>query len=271
MLFQTEQLSIHYRWAGQAQGPVLVLSHSLGTSSELWTPQLERLGLTFRLLLYDHRGHGQSGLPAGERWSIEDFACDLLALLDALGLERVGFCGLSLGGMVGLWLAQQHPDRLEWLVAANTAAYTEDPSLLEGRMEQIRQWGLESIADNVVERWFTAQFRASEGTTVDRFREMLCATPREAYLATSAAVCELDLRTGLSGIDLPTLVITGNADRATPPAWGQAIAQAVPLAGYRELPAAHLSNVEAAEAFTDTVLEIGLWVESVKAATRTPG
>ena len=252
------KVSLHYRWAGAEDGPVLVLSHSLGSSSVLWGSQIATLGAKFRLLLYDHRGHGESGAPPSP-WRIDDFGNDVIRLLDELKLERVRFCGISLGGMVGMWLAQRAPDRLDRLVIANTSAFTENPALLRGRMELIEREGLESIVENVLERWFTSGFRAKNSETVEIFRKQLLATPAASYLATSAAICELDLRPGLAGISTPMLVITGDNDQATPPAWGEAIAAATPGSKLRNLDAAHLSNVEAAEAFDAAVHEFFDW------------
>jgi len=241
-----------YRWSGRTDGPILVLSHSLGTDSGLWEWQEETLGRKFRLLLYDHRGHGRSGAPPGE-WTIDDFGRDTLALIDRVAGEPVHFCGVSLGGMVGLWLASHAPERLDRLVVADTSAFTEDPSLLRARLARLKDAGLDSIADDVLSRWFTAAFREAHPERVERFRTKLLATSLESYRATSEAVCGLDLRDRLPSIRTPTLVITGRHDEATPPAWGEAIASAVPGAGLVTLDAAHLSNVEAAAAFDRAV------------------
>lgn len=250
---ETEGGRLRYRWAGRRDGPVLVFSHSLGTASDLWSSQEASLGNRFRLLLYDHRGHGESSAPEGE-WTIDDFGRDALTVIEELAPEPVYFCGVSLGGMVGLWLARTAPDRLKRLVVANTSAFTEDPALLRGRLEEIERNGLESIAENVLDRWFTRDFRRSHPAVVERFRRRVLATPDASYIRTSEAVCNLDLRSKLGSIQRPTLVITGEFDEATPPAWGESIARAVPGASLASLRAAHLSNVEAASSFDEAVI-----------------
>lgn len=246
--FKIDKRRVFFRWAGNPEGPVLVLSHSLGSSCELWDAQIESLGARFRLLLYDLRGHGRSDCPEGE-WTIDDFGNDVLGLLDSLKLERIHFCGVSLGGMVGLWLAARAPERIDRLIVANTSAYTEDPALLRGRMKQIAAEGLGAAVDGVLDRWFTSAFHESHPEVIRKFRGMVLATSDRSYIAGSAAVCAVDLRGDLPKITAPVLVITGRWDRATPPGWGRAIAAAIPGAEFRELEAAHLSNVEAAGAF----------------------
>lgn len=251
-LFVTGDSHLYYRWEGAKEGPVLVLSHSLGCSCEMWRGQAKTLGDRFRILLYDHRGHGRSGMPAGD-WKMDDFGRDLMALLDHLGLEGVTFCGLSLGGMVGMWLALQAPERIERMVLCNTSAKTEDPSLLRNRIGMIEKRGLGAIVENVLEKWFTDGFRARCPERVAEIRTLLETTSGESYTATSRAICDLNLTSGLAQINVPTLVIYGAHDLATPAAWNVAIAEAIPGATAVELPAAHLSNIEAEKDFNRVV------------------
>lgn len=247
------RVQLHYRWDGPEDAPVMILSHSLGATLDMWSPQLAEFTRHFRVLRYDQRGHGQSGMPA-RPWTIADFGMDARDLMDKLEVERAHFCGISLGGMAGLWMAQHAPERLRSLVLANTSAFTMDPSLLRGRMEKIERDGMPGIVDGILERWFTAGFRERHPEVVRPFREGILATPAASYLATSAAICDLDLRAGLRNIAVPTLVITGTHDLATPPAWGETITAGIPRAKLRELDAAHLSNVEAAAEFNAAVV-----------------
>ncbi len=245
---------LFYRWSGTASRPVLVLSHSLGASQRMWKPQEQQLGEHFRLLLYDHRGHGQSQVPAGP-YTIEQFGRDLIELLDHLRLAQVHFCGLSLGAMVGLWLAQNAPQRLGKLVVSNTAANIESTTLLAERVQKIQIDGLKSVADNVLARWFSDGFRADHPDVVRRSYRMLLKTSSEAYVATSQAVCQCDLRMRLQEIRTPTLVITGHYDLATPETWGKALVASISDARHVSLDAAHLSNVEAPAQYNRAVLE----------------
>jgi len=245
---------IHYEWSGQESGSVLVLSHSLGSDLSLWKWNLPAWETEFRILRYDHRGHGRSGHPGGD-WVIEDFGNDLIRLLDGIGLDEASLCGVSLGGMVGLWVAQHHPSRLKRLIAANTSAYTEDPSLLERRIALVRSEGVEAISEDVLEKWFTPKFHRARPEVIDHFRNTLRATSSEAYARTSEAVCGLDLRSKLSAIEVPTLVVTSSGDLATPPAWGEAIAEKVPGAKLEQFDAAHLACVEDAGKFGRLVIE----------------
>ena len=190
-----------------------------------------------------------------EPWGIEDFGKDLVSLLDHLELGPVHFCGLSLGGMTGLWLGQESPGLVEKLVLANCSAVIEDPALLRGRMKVIAREGLESIAENVLERWFTPGFASLNPERIQEFESMVLRTPAEGYLATCDMLCEFDLRPRLGRIDIAALVITGTHDLASPKAWGEAVAAGIPSAELLQLEAAHLSNVEAAGAFNDAILE----------------
>jgi 3-oxoadipate enol-lactonase len=251
---QRDGYRIHYRWDGQPDAPVLMLSHSLGAHLGMWEPQLETLGRRFRLLRYDHPGHGASEVRPGPA-GIADLGADALALLNELALGTVFYCGLSLGAMVGLWLGAHAADRLTRMVIASAAARIEDQALLRGRIATVRRDGLPAIADSVMEGWFTPAFREREPLRVEWARRMLLVTRAEAYAATAETVCGLDLRADLARIAVPTLVLYGSHDQATPPSWNRAIQERVAGAVSRSLPAAHLANVEAAEAFTGEVLD----------------
>jgi 3-oxoadipate enol-lactonase len=245
---------IHYRWAGLSEGPVLVLAHSLGVSSEMWAPQVEVFGRRFRLLLYDHRGHGGSDLPAGP-WRIDDFGRDLLGLLDGLGIASVRFCGLSMGGIVGLWLGQNAPERVERLALCNCAAAFENPAPLRARGEAVVAGGMAAVVEAVLERWFTEGFRRDRPEAVEEIRALLLRSSPEGYARTCEALCAVDLRPGLASLAVPSLAVSGRHDLSTPVEWTRAFAEAMPDCRLAELDSAHLSNLEAAEEFNRVVGE----------------
>jgi 3-oxoadipate enol-lactonase len=244
---------IHYRIDGRSDAPVLVLSNSLGTDLSMWDRLVAPLGGSFKILRYDSRGHGRSLVTSGP-YSIELLARDVVSLLDRLEMPRVHFCGLSLGGMVGIWLGAHEPARVDAVVFANTAAQLGPPEAWDARIETIRQGGMASIADRIIERWFTPAFRASCSADVNAMRGTLLTTPPDGYIACCAAVREMDQRAELASIRAPALVIAGRHDPAIPPATCRLIADAIHRARFVELSASHLSNIEAAEEFNAAVL-----------------
>src|ERR1700704_1723222 len=176
----TTPIDVNYRVDGPPTAPVLVLSHALGLSLAMWDPQVEPLSRAFRVVRYDHRGHGASPVPSGP-YTIEAMGRDLVHLLDRLGLDRVSFCGLSLGGMVGMWVASNAPERVDRLVLCCTAARMPRPDDFAARARTVREQGMEAIADPLIGRWFTPSFPATHPGTVARIRAMLLSTPREGY------------------------------------------------------------------------------------------
>ena len=243
---------LHYEIEGDVHAPVLVLSNSLGTTLDMWLPQQAALLEHFRVLRYDTRGHGKSDVTAGP-YSIAQLGGDVVALLDHLNIPRAHFCGLSMGGMTGIWLGIHAPDRIDRLVLCNTSAAIGVPEMWNARIDQVRQGGMQSVIDAVLDRWFTADFLSNAPTQVERVKAMLMAASVEGYAANCAAVRDMDQRADLGRISAPTLVIGGKHDKSTPPEHGELIARAIPRARYVELNAAHLSNWEAAQAFTQQV------------------
>lgn len=245
---------IHYELAGPEEGPVVMFSNSLGTDVSMWDAQMPDMAKRFRVLRYDKRGHGQSSVPAGT-YTIEQLGRDVIALMDFLRIERVHFCGLSIGGQTGMWLGVNAPGRLNKLILSNTAAKIGTPEIWNPRIEAVRRGGVRVIAAAVIERWFTAGFRAKELATVARIQQALEGQSAEGYTGCCAAVRDFDCREKLGAIRTPTLVIAGAHDSATTPGDGRGVAERIPGARYVELDAAHLSNIEARERFTAEIDE----------------
>jgi 3-oxoadipate enol-lactonase len=251
---QGQGARIHYEIEGPEDGPVLLLSNSLGTDLGMWSPQMPSLAARYRVLRYDSRGHGRSEAPEGP-YTIDMLGQDAVAVLDAAGVERALFCGLSKGGMVGQWLGVNAPDRVGRLVLANTAAFIGAPEVWNQRIETVRARGMAAIVPGVIDRWFTKPFQERAPDSVARIRDMLLATDPGGYTACCAAVRDMDQRQAISAIRVPTLVIAGRHDLATSPEQGRLIAETVPGARFLELDAAHLSNIEAEAAFTHALLD----------------
>ncbi len=245
-----------HRLDGPADAPVLVLSNSLGTTLEMWEPQLPELTRHFRVLRYDRRGHGRSPVPTGP-YTADDFGNDLLELLDSLGIERVSLAGLSMGGMVGIWLGVNAPERVERLALTCTAARFGTPEIWAERAAAVRSAGtVDVLADAAMERWFSPAFRAAHPAEVARFREMVASTPPEGYAGCCDALRDFDYRDRLGEIRAPTLVVSAELDPATPPADGQAIADGIPGARFTVVEGtAHMANVERPDAYTRAVLD----------------
>jgi 3-oxoadipate enol-lactonase len=248
-------MGLDHRLRGPEGAPVLVLSNSLGTTQELWARQLPALAERFRVLTYDHPGHGSSGLPE-QPCTIESLTRSFVTLLDELHLERVSLCGVSLGGMVGMTLALEEPERVDRLVLACTSAYVGPPEGWAERARMVRTKGMEAVADTVIGRWFTPEFEDEEPETVARFRAMLAATAPEGYARCCDALSAWDARERVSAIAVPVLVVAGEHDPAIPVEQAKLLASRVPAARLRILErAGHLANVERPEQFTSAMLE----------------
>jgi 3-oxoadipate enol-lactonase len=244
---------VHHRIDGPSDAPVLVLSHALGTSLELWDANLPYWNPRFRVLRYDVRGHGRSPIPDSGT-ALDDLGRDVLELLDRLELDKVSFCGISLGGATGLWLAANAPDRVERLVVACSSATFGGPDQWLERAATVRAQGTASIADAVVGRWFTPAFAAAKPGIVRAYREMLVRTPAEGYAASCEAVAAWDFRDELRTVAVETLVVAGADDSATPVDHSKEIAGGVGSSRIEVLEhAAHLANAERPEAFGELV------------------
>lgn len=249
-------VELNHRINGPHDAPVVVLSNSLGASMEMWASQVPALSVGFRVLRYDQRGHGASSVPPGP-YDIADLGHDVLHLLDLNGIERAHFCGVSLGGATGMWLAANAPERLDRLVLICTSPRFGDPSMWIERAASVRELGTAGLADATMERWFTDQFRETQPNVTARFKAMMESQPDEGYAELCGVLERLDLRADLPHIAAPTLVISGAQDPSTPPdEHGRLIADGIPGARFEVLdPAAHLANVERADVVTDLILD----------------
>ena len=244
---------LFYRLEGPDGAPPIILSNSLGTDHLMWQPQAEALAHAFRVVRYDQRGHGASHVPAGP-YSIERLGRDVLGLADHLKLERFSFCGLSMGGLTGQWLAIHAAARLDRLVLAATAAHLPPREAWDQRIATVGEKGLGGIVDMAIERFFSPNFRRTAPATVAGSRRTLLATAPEGYIACCQALRESDFRKDIAGIEVPTLVISGSVDPATPPESGAFIAEAISGARFVVLEGAHIINVEQPEAFNRELL-----------------
>ena len=242
-------IELNYNYVGDGSRPVLIFSNSLGTDHRMWDAQASEFGGDYDILRYDTRGHGQSTAPMAG-YSIDTFGRDVLALMDHLKIKKASFCGLSMGGMTGMWLGINAPERFDKLILSNTSAHMPPVDLWNDRIKTVLDEGMNVITDSVIKRWFTETFRATGNLEITRISIMLMMTPREGYAGCCGAIRDMDQRETIKSITLPVMIIAGADDPATPPAHAEVIHQAI--AGSRlEIiaNAAHLSNIEQPKAF----------------------
>jgi 3-oxoadipate enol-lactonase / 4-carboxymuconolactone decarboxylase len=239
----------YYRLDGRDDRPVVMLSHSLGQDHSMWDPQAADLREHFRVLRYDLRGHGATDVTPGE-YSIEQLGRDALAIADGLQIQQFAFCGLSLGGMIGQWLAINHPERITALVLANTSP-RPDAQGMETRRKTVLQSGMSSVADVVIGRFFSPRNLAENSATVAASRRTLLAVDPIGYAGCCAAVRDMDLSSELARIRPHTLIITGDGDVSLP--WtghGEVLAANIRHPRIIRLKSAHLSNLEMPRSFS---------------------
>lgn len=244
---------LNYELEGEEGAPALILSNSLGTTLQMWAPQMPTFLRHFRVLRYDTRGHGNSDVTPGP-YSMAQLGADVVALMDRLGIARAHFCGLSMGGMIGMWLGANRPSRIDRLVLSNTAARIGTPEMWNARIDKIMNEGMAAIVPALVDRWFSAEFQQRAPKEVDIVRAMLLDNSLAGYAANCVAVRDMDQRDQVARIAVPTLVIAGTYDLASPPEDGKWLSQQIRGAQYAELPACHLSNWEAAQSYTEQVV-----------------
>jgi 3-oxoadipate enol-lactonase len=249
-----DNVRIAYRFDGAEHLPVLILSNSIGTSYHMWDGEVDALSQHFRVLRYDARGHGKSSVPAGA-YSLDRLGRDVLEMMDALGIRRAHFLGLSLGGFIGQWLGIHAPERLDRLILSNTAAHLGPATVFDERIAAVRAApDMRETAEGFLANWFPQQMLDAGGPVIDKFRAMLLATDREGLAGLFAAVRDADLRRTIRLIEAPTLVIAGRDDTVTSAQHGADIAAAIPGARLLTLPTVHLSNIERRREYLDAVL-----------------
>lgn len=244
---------IHYSMSDREDGELLVLSNSLGSSRYMWQKVLTPLEADYRVLCYDTRGHGASSVPPGP-YTLDQLGEDVLGVLDHIGANRVNFCGLSLGGLVGMWLGLHAPERLNRLILANTSARIGTLEMWENRIATVRESGMKALAGASPVRWFTQRYRETHTDEMEQIEQMIASIDPDGYCACCAVLRDSDLRSSMASMQIPTLVITGTHDPATPPSDGRAIVDALPNSEYVELDASHLSAWERADDFAEAVL-----------------
>jgi 3-oxoadipate enol-lactonase/4-carboxymuconolactone decarboxylase len=251
----SEGTRIFYRLEGAADKPLLVLVHSLGVDHGLWDPQMPAMLRYFQVLRVDLRGHGASDAPQGD-YTIEQLGRDVIAAVDSARRESFAYCGLSLGGMIGQWLGANAAHRIKHLVLANTSPRVGAPELFDARRKAVLEGGMSAVENAVMERYFSPRVLASSNPQVATSRTALLAANPVGYAGCCAAIRDMDQRPLLARIGVPTLVIGGSLDAATP--WeghGDLLAASIPGARSVVLEAAHLSNVELPSAFTNALFD----------------
>ncbi|HWW56281.1 MAG TPA: alpha/beta fold hydrolase [Sphingopyxis sp.] len=245
--------TIAYRWDGKEGRPVLMLSNSIATDYRMWDGNIDDLTRTHRVLRYDTRGHGRSGAPVGS-YSLDRLGRDVLELLDRLQIDRVNFCGLSLGGMIGQWLGVHAPERVDRLILSNTSPYLGPAAQWDALIAGLAtRPDMAAMADMFIGNWFPPTFIASRQDDIDTFRRMILSTPAHGLAGCFAAVRDMDMRRTNALIRAPALVIGGTNDTVTLPEHGKQIADAIPGAELVLLPGVHLLNVEAPTEFVDAI------------------
>jgi 3-oxoadipate enol-lactonase len=252
---QADNCPIHVRVDGPEGAPVLMLSNSLGTDLTMWDDQVGPFTKQFRLVRYDRRGHGKSGVPEGP-YTMERLGKDALAIIDGLGLKKVNWCGLSMGGMVGMWLGANAPERIDRLILSNTSAYMGGArDLWNERIKTALTAGMPAMVDGILERWFTKAFRERNPKAMARMRDMVLRTPPKGYAACCEGIRDMDQRESLQRIQAPTLIIAGRHDPATTVEVAESMQSRIPGAKLAVIDAAHIANVERPQEYSDTVLK----------------
>ena len=250
--FISNNAEINYQTFGDASQPAIVFSNSLGTQLNMWQPQISFFEKKFYVICYDTRGHGASSAPQGP-YSIEQLGTDVVHLLDHLNIEKASFCGISMGGLTGQWLAIHHPERFNHVIVCNTAAKIGQEQAWNDRAQLVREQGLKPIAETAASRWFTEPFIRSNTAIVESLSNDLGAGSPEGYASCCEALAKADVREQLKNITIPTLVVAGQKDPVTTVADAQYIINHVRSSSLFEINASHISNIEQPKAFNQAI------------------
>ena len=247
--FISNDAEINYQTFGDASQPAIIFSNSLGTQFNMWQPQINFFEKKFYVICYDTRGHGASSAPQGP-YSIEQLGTDVVHLLDHLNIEKASFCGISMGGLTGQWLAIHHPERFNHVIVCNTAAKIGQEQAWNDRAQLVREQGLKPIAETAASRWFTEPFIRSNTAIVESLSNDLGAGSPEGYASCCEALAKADLRADLKTITVPMLIIAGQQDPVTTVADAQYLVNQIPNSQLIEINASHISNIECPENFS---------------------
>ncbi|BCU64819.1 3-oxoadipate enol-lactonase [Acinetobacter bouvetii DSM 14964 = CIP 107468] len=250
--FISNDAAINYATFGDARKPAIIFSNSLGTNYQMWQPQINFFKKDYFIVCYDTRGHGASTAPQGP-YSIEQLGTDVVNLLDHLNIQKASFCGISMGGLTGQWLAIHHPERFNHVIVCNTAAKIGQEQAWNDRAQLVREQGLKPIAETAASRWFTEPFIRSNTAIVESLSNDLGAGSPEGYASCCEALAKADVREQLKNITVPTLVVAGQKDPVTTVADAQYIINNVRSSSLFEINASHISNIEQPKAFNQAI------------------
>ena len=250
--FTSDHATIHYQTFGDANKPALLFSNSLGTNLSMWQPQIDYFKDQFFVICYDTRGHGQSSAPQGP-YQLQDLGVDVIELLDALNVNKAHFCGISMGGLTGQWLAIHYPERFDHVVICNTAAKIGTEQAWLDRAKLVREQGLEPIAQTAASRWFTENFIQNRAVVVENLSQNLAQGSVEGYANCCEALAKADLRDEIKSIHLPVLIIAGQQDPVTTVEDGRFLQQRIKNSQLFEINASHISNLEQSHVFNQSL------------------
>lgn len=250
--FTSNDAQINYQTFGEATKPALIFSNSLGTNFKMWQAQIDFFQQDFFVICYDTRGHGASSAPQGP-YSIDQLGQDVVNLLDHLNVEKAAFCGISMGGLTGQWLAIHRPERFNQVVVCNTAAKIGQEQAWNDRAALVREQGLQPIASTAASRWFTEPFIQSNATVVNNLQNDLAVGSAEGYASCCEALAKADVREQLKDITVPVLVVAGQQDPVTTVVDGQFMVERIANSQLFEINASHISNVELPNEFNQAV------------------